>query len=107
MRLSSVALLLLSECADLQVHLRYLFPSLVPPQRSLKMAWSEELKILIPEQWSALCSIDKLNSLGHYLLVSLKMGRQSTGMEHFWYWNRTFEQFLIPIHAPPIQINTA
>ena len=68
-RLSSVALLLSSECADLLANLCHISPSLLPSQRLLKIVWNEELKIPVPEQWSGVFSIDKLNPLGRHLLV--------------------------------------
>ena len=68
-RLSSVALLLSSECADLLANLCHVSPSPLPSQRQLKIVWNEELKIPVPEQWSGIFSIDKLNPLGRHLLV--------------------------------------
>ena len=48
------------------------------------MAWNEELNILVPEQWNGVFLMDRLNSLGCYLLVSLV--NCSSGMRT---WNGT------------------
>ena len=66
-RLASVILLLMSVYSELQSHLP---ASILPNLKPLKMAWNEELGILIPDQWNETYTRDNINSLGHHLLVS-------------------------------------